>query len=144
MKTFAPTLCAISAAALLVAPSAAADDDRDWTGGRPLPPGTEVPFEPGYATQWRSYDVVRPGDPNFRNVEAQGVRVLGRYDSDSMLCLMNAKGGQWGCYVNGEKATELGYTGGGKVVTVDPVVETFAPVIRFFLSVQSRFASLSS
>ena len=101
-----------------------------------------MPFEPGYATQWRSYNVVKFGDPNYHNQGVQGVRVIGQYNSDWMMCLMNAKGGQWGCYVDGEKVTDLGYTRYGKVVTVDPVVKAFAPLITFFIELEMKFDQL--
>lgn len=142
MRHFRISIAAVAAATMLTAPVAHAQTDTDWTGGRPLPPGTQVPFEPGYATQWRSYQVLRFGDPNYRNANVQGVRVLGQYDKDWMMCLMNAKGGMWGCYVDGEKVNELGYMPYGKVVTVDPVVNTFAPVISFFLRLEMKFNQL--
>ena len=128
---------AVVLSASLLAPVAAADE-TSWTGGHPLPPGTQVPFEPGYATQWRSYDVVKRGDPNFRNQDVRGVRVIGQFNQDSILCLENAKAGMWGCYVDGKEATELAYMPYGKVVTTDPLVALFAPVIRFFLGFQAR------
>lgn len=118
------------AAAMALAPAAHAQDDVDWTGGRPLPPGTEVPFEPGYASAWKMYDVIRLGDPRFRDYKVQGVRVIGAYDRDSMMCLMNAKGGRNGCYVDGKPVTDLGWGAGGQRVTVDPTVAKFAPIIK--------------
>ena len=137
MKHLAQTTTAIALSAALLAPAAAADE-TSWTGGHPLPPGTQVPFDPGYATQWRSYDVVRWGEPNFRNQDVRGVRVIGQFNQDSILCLENAKAGMWGCYVDGKEATELTYMPYGKVVTTDPLVALFAPVIRFFLGLQAR------
>lgn len=137
MRRLTSAAAAVVVSATLLAPVAAADE-HSWTGGHPLPPGTEVPFEPGYATEWRSYDVVKWGDPNFRNQDVRGVRVVGQFNQDSMLCLENAKGGMWGCYVDGKEATELSYMPYGKVVTVDPLVNFFAPVIRFFLGFQAR------
>lgn len=101
-----------------------------------------MPFEPGYATQWRSYDVVKFGDPRYRDANVRGVRVLGQYDQDSVMCLMNAKGGMWGCYIDGEEATELAYMPYGKVITNDPVVKFFAPVISFVLGAQRDLGSL--
>lgn len=137
MRHFHRTAAAVVIAVSLLAPVASADE-TSWTGGHPLPPGTQVPFDPGYATQWRSYDVVKLGDPNFRNQDVRGVRVIGQFNQDSILCLENAKGGMWGCYVDGKEATELSYMPFGKVVTVDPLVNFFAPAIRFFLGIQAR------
>ena len=137
MRYLNRTTAAAVISASLFAPAAAADE-TSWTGGHPLPPGTQVPFEPGYATQWRSYDVVKWGDPNFRNQDVRGVRVIGQFNQDSILCLENAKAGMWGCYVDGKEATELSYMPYGKVVTTDPMVNFFAPVIRFFLGFQAR------
>lgn len=137
MRYLNRTTAAVVIAVSLLAPVASADE-TSWTGGHPLPPGTQVPFEPGYATQWRSYDVVKWGDPNFRNQDVRGVRVIGQFNQDSILCLENAKGGMWGCYVDGKEATELSYMPYGKVVTTDPLVALFAPVIRFFLGLQAR------
>lgn len=137
MRHFHRTAAAVVIAVSLLAPVASADE-TSWTGGHPLPPGTQVPFDPGYATQWRSYDVVKWGEPSFRDPEARGVRVIGQYNQDSILCLENAKAGMWGCYVDGKEATELSYMPYGKVVTTDPLVALFAPVIRFFLGLQAR------
>ena len=137
MRYLNRTKAAVVISASLLAPAAAADE-TSWTGGHTLPPGTQVPFEPGYATQWRSYDVVKWGDPNFRNQDVRGVRVIGQFNQDSILCLENAKAGMWGCYVDGKEATELSYMPYGKVVTTDPMVNFFAPVIRFFLGFQAR------
>ncbi|MEH0146318.1 hypothetical protein V6D40_01395 [Corynebacterium sp. Q4381] len=142
MKTTAKTAAALVCAVAVLSPVAHAQDGTDWTGGRPLPAGTEVPFEPGYATQWRSYDVVKFGDPRYRDSNVRGVRVLGQFDQDSVLCLMNAKGGMWGCYIDGEKATELSYMPYGKVITNDPVVKFFAPVISFGLRAQLELNNL--
>ena len=137
MRHFHRTAAAVVIAVSLLAPVASADE-TSWTGGHPLPPGTQVPFDPGYATQWRSYDVVKWGEPSFRDPEARGVRVIGQYNQDSILCLENAKAGMWGCYVDGKEATELSYMPYGKVVTVDPLVNFFAPVIRVFLDLQAK------
>lgn len=137
MRYLNRTTAAVVISASLLAPAAAADE-TSWTGGHPLPPGTQVPFEPGYATQWRSYDVVKWGEPSFRDPEVRGVRVIGQYNQDSILCLENAKAGMWGCYVDGKEATELSYMPYGKVVTVDPLVNFFAPVIRVFLGFQTK------
>lgn len=133
-----------AAAVLTVSAGPALADDVDWTGGRPLPPGTPVPYDPGYASQWRSYNVVKFGDPNYRNPDVQGIRVLGKFDQDWIMCHMNAKGGLGSCYVNGQAALELGYANYGKVVTVDPVVKPFAPIISFFVHLPSNLAALSS
>lgn len=113
MKTATKTAAAVLSAAMTLAPEAHAQDDVDWAGGRPLPPGTEVPFDPGYASAWKHYDVVRLGDPGYFDNKVQGIRVVGRYDDDKIMCLMNAKGGVSGCYVDGEPVTELGWTAGG-------------------------------
>lgn len=133
------TLAALATSVLIAPVAHAQSNDVDWTGGRPLPPSTQVPFEPGYATQWRSYDVVRFGDRNFQNPDVQGVRVLGQFDQKSVMCLMNAKGGQWGCYVDGKEATEIQHAPYGKIITTDPVVKFFAPVISFFVRLTMNF-----
>ncbi|QYH19587.1 hypothetical protein JKI95_11335 [Corynebacterium aquatimens] len=109
-----------------------------------LPPGTEVPYEAGYASQWRSYQVVKLGDPNYRNKDVRGIRVIGKFDQDWIMCHMNAKGGLGTCYVDGQSALELGYAPYGKVVTVDPMVKPFAPVLSFFIHLPSNLAALSS
>ena len=130
MKTATKTAAAFLAAAMALAPTAYGQDDVDWAGGRPLPPGTEVPYEPGYASAWKLYDVIRFGDPNFRNIKVQGVRVMGAFEGDSVMCHMNAKGGRNECYKDGKQATKLGWGRGGEVITFDPKVEQFAPLIR--------------
>lgn len=138
------TAAVLLTAAIALAPTAHAEPATDWTGGRPLPPGTAVPFEPGYASAWKMYDVVRPGDPNFRNYEKQGIRVLGRYDSNQIMCLMNMKGGLSRCYVDGKPVTDLGWGTGGMRVTTDPAVASFAPLIQGFYSLERRLSNLSS
>ncbi|WP_311355863.1 hypothetical protein [Corynebacterium riegelii] len=140
-KTAGMLAAAATVATMMFAPAAHADEDVDWTGGRPLPPGTAVPFEPGYASAWRNYDVIRPGDPNFRNPSVQGIRVIGHYDKDTIMCLMNAKGGISGCYVDGKPATDLGWGTGGIQVTVDPTVAQFAPVIRGYNDMSRQLSS---
>lgn len=134
MKTATKIAAAMLGAAMTLAPTAHAQDhgqdDVDWTGGRPLPPGTELPYAPGYASAWKLYDVVRFGDPNFRNNKVQGVRVVGAFEGDSLICHMNAKGGRTDCYLDGKKATSLGWGRGGEVVTFDPKVEQFVPLIE--------------
>lgn len=142
MKTTATTAAAVVCVAAALAPVAQAQQHSDFTGGRPVPAGTHVPFEPGYATQWYSYDVVKFGDPRFWDDNVRGVRVLGQFDQDSVLCLINAKGGMWGCYIDGEEATELAYMPSGKVITNDPVVKLFAPVISLGLQARMSVASL--
>lgn len=138
MKTAKKTAAAFLAAAMTLAPAAHAQEGVDWTGGRPLPPGTEVPHEPGYASAWKNYDVIRFGDPNFNNYRVQGVRVMGDYDSDSIMCYMNAKGGRSTCYVDLQPVTSLGWGPGGEVVTVDPTLERFAPSIRAYNEFKTR------
>lgn len=142
MRHLNRTTAAVVISASLLAPAAAADE-TSWTGGHPLPPGTQVPFEPGYATQWRSYDVVKWGEPSFRDQDVRGVRVIGQYNQDSILCLENAKAGMWGCYVDGKEVTEVSYMPYGKVVTADPLVAFFVPVIRFFLELKARLGLAS-
>lgn len=142
MKTALKTAAVLLAAAVAFAPTAHADD-TDWTGGHPLPPGTQVPFEPGYATEWRSYDVIRFGDPNFGNRNVSGVRVLGAYEGDRILCLMTFKAGMGVCYANGKEATDLGWSRGGKLVTTDPAVSRFASQIRQLASLELQLSSMS-
>ena len=145
MKTATKTAAALLAAAVTLAPTAHAQDDAqnevDWTGGRPLPPGTEVPYDPGYASTWRLYDVIRFGDPNFRNIKVQGVRVLGAFEGDSVMCHMNAKGGRNECFKDGKQATKLGWGVGGEVITFDPKVEQFAPLIKGFNNLELQLSS---
>ena len=141
MKTATKTAAALLAAAVTLAPTAHAQDDVDWTGGRPLPPGTEVPYEPGYASAWKLYDVIRFGDPNFRNTKVQGVRVMGDFEGDSVMCHMNAKGGRNECYLDGKQATKLGWGVGGEVITFDPKVEQFAPLIKGFNNLELQLSS---
>ena len=145
MKTATKTAAALLAAAVTLAPTAHAQDDAqnevDWTGGRPLPPGTEVPYEPGYASAWKLYDVIRFGDPNFRNTKVQGVRVMGDFEGDSVMCHMNAKGGRNECFKDGKQATKLGWGVGGEVITFDPKVEQFAPLIKGFNNLELQLSS---
>ena len=141
MKTTTKTAAALLAAAVTLAPTAHAQDDVDWTGGRPLPPGTEVPYEPGYASAWKLYDVIRVGDPNFRNIKVQGVRVMGAFEGDSVMCHMNAKGGRNECYKDGKQATKLGWGRFGEVITFDPKVEQFAPLIRSYNNLELQLSS---
>ena len=145
MKTVTKTAAALLAAAVTFAPTAHAQDDAqnevDWTGGRPLPPGTEVPYDPGYASAWKLYDVIRFGDPNFRNIKVQGVRVLGAFEGDSVMCHMNAKGGRNECFKDGKQATKLGWGRGGEVITFDPKVEQFAPLIRDYNNLELQLSS---
>lgn len=143
MKTATKTAAAFLAAAMALAPTAHGQDDVDWTGGRPLPPGTEVPYEPGYASTWRLYDVIRFGDPNFRDYKVQGVRVMGAFEGDSVMCHMNAKGGRNECYKDGKQATKLGWGRGGEIVTFDPKVERFAPLIKGYNELATRLSSNS-
>ena len=141
LKTAMKTAAALLAAAVTLAPTVHAQDEIDWTGGRPLPPGTEVPYEPGYASAWKLYDVIRFGDPNFRNIKVQGVRVMGAFEGDSVMCHMNAKGGRTECYKDGKKATKLGWGRGGEVITFDPKVEQFAPLIRDYNNLELQLSS---
>lgn len=145
MKTATKTAAVLLAAAVTLAPTAHAQDDAqnevDWTGGRPLPPGTEVPYDPGYASAWKLYDVIRFGDPNFRNIKVQGVRVLGAFEGDSVMCHMNAKGGRNECFKDGKQATKLGWGVGGEVITFDPKVEQFAPLIKGFNNLELQLSS---
>lgn len=141
MKTATKTAAAFLAAAMTLAPTVQAQEDVDWTGGRPLPPGTEVPYEPGYASAWKLYDVIRFGDPNFRNTKVQGVRVMGDFEADSVMCHMNAKGGRNECFKDGKQATKLGWGVGGEVITFDPKVEQFAPLIKGFNNLELQLSS---
>lgn len=141
MKTATKTAVALLAATVTLVPTAHAQDDVDWTGGRPLPPGTEVPYDPGYASAWKLYDVIRFGDPNFRNIKVQGVRVMGAFEGDSVMCHMNAKGGRNECYKDGKQATKLGWGRGGEVITFDPQVEQFAPLIRDYNNLELQLSS---
>lgn len=142
MKIATKLVTALLLGSVVFAPAAhASDADMDWTGGRPLPPGTQVPFEPGYASAWKNYDVIRFGDPNFRNHTVPGIRVIGRYDSNTIMCLMNAKGGLSGCYVDAKPVTDLGWGVGGMQVTVDPIVASAAPVIRQLNALERQLSS---
>ena len=143
MKPSLKIAAAITAVTLALTPTANAqtNDELDWTGGRPLPPGTQVPFEPGYASQWRMYDVVRFGDPNFNDYKVPGVRVMGKFDQNSILCIMNAKGGLGGCFVDGQPVTDVAWGRAGKIVTVDPVVKAFAPILNFFIRMELYMSS---
>lgn len=141
MKTATKTAAAFLAAAMTLAPTVQAQEDVDWTGGRPLPPGTEVPYEPGYASAWKLYDVIHFGDPNFRNTKVQGVRVMGDFEGDSVMCHMNAKGGRNECFKDGKQATKLGWGVGGEVITFDPKVEQFAPLIKGFNNLELQLSS---
>lgn len=145
MTTLRKFAAAFLAATVLSAPAipaaSAAEDETDWTGGRPLPEGTEVPYEPGYGTSWRSYDAIKLGNPDFRNSGVQGVRIVGNYEPDTIICAMNFKGGLGECYADGKQAVELGRGAGGKVITTDPVVAMFAPLIRPFVSLEQRLSS---
>ena len=147
MMDFTKTTAAMIAATILLAPAAHADDadvDTDWTGGHPLPEGTEVPHEPGYGSAWRMYDVIKFGDPNFRNSEVRGVRVIGDFDADQLLCSMNFKGGVGTCYVDGQQVTDLGWAKGGKLVTADAKIAPFTPIIQAFASLEHRLSSSAS
>ena len=141
MKIATKTAAALLAATVTLAPTAHAQNDVDWTGGRPLPPGTEVPYEPGYASAWKLYDVIRFGDPNFRNIKVQGVRVMGAFEGDSVMCHMNAKGGRNECYKDGKQATKLGWGRFGEVITFDPKVEQIAPLIRNYNNLELQLSS---
>lgn len=145
MTTLRIFAAAFLAATVLSAPAipaaSAAEDETDWTGGRPLPEGTEVPYEPGYGTSWRSYDAIKLGNPGFRNSGVQGVRVVGNYEPATIICAMNFKGGLGECYADGKQAVELGRGAGGKVITTDPVVAMFAPLVRPFVSLEQRLSS---
>lgn len=109
-------------------PASAAD------GARPLPPGAAVPFDPGYGTTWYSYDVA----PLSSQSDAS-VRTLGRFDGDQVLCTWN-KGGIQQCHVDGKDVVDFWGTPWGRVISTDPVVKAFAPVIRSFLSLATRLA----
>lgn len=145
MKTLRRMTAALLAATVISAPAiptaAAAEDETDWTGGRPLPEGTEVPYEPGYGSSWKSYDAIKLGNPNYRNSDVRGIRVVGNYKPDTIMCVMNFKGGVSECYSDGKQAVELGWGAGGKIVTTDPVVAMFAPVVRSFVSLERQLSS---
>lgn len=139
-RVLASVLAASAALTLTTTPAFA--DDVDWTGGHDLPPGTPVPYEPGYGTAWRSYNAVKFGDRDYFNRDVDGIRVLGQYDQDSIICLMTMKGGLGTCYVDNQPVTDIAYAPYGKVVTVDPVVKPFTPVIAFFIKLQRGIESL--
>lgn len=145
MKTLRRMTAALLAATVVSAPAiptaAAAEDETDWTGGRPLPEGTEVPYEPGYGSSWKSYDAIKLGNPDYRNSDVRGIRVVGNYKPDTIMCVMNFKGGVSECYADGKQAVELGWGAGGKIVTTDPVVAMFAPVVRSFVSLERQLSS---
>ena len=108
-------------------------EGTDWTGGYYVP-------DPGYATTWRSYDVIRFGDPRFFDYGADGVRVLGKFEGDRILCLSNAKAGMQSCEVEGQKVTE--FQGLPKTITTDPTVAMLAPVVGIVLALGYRFSNL--
>ena len=133
---------ALSATSVINTAPASADEPfegRDWTGGYYVPE-EEYPSDPGYATAWRSYDVIRFGDPRFFDYGTDGVRVLGKFEGDRILCLSNAKAGMQSCEVKDQKITE--FSGVPKTVTTDPKIAPFAPVIGFFLAIGYRFSNL--
>ena len=88
--------------------------------------------------------MIKFGDPNFRNSEARGVRVIGDFDADQLLCSMNFKGGVGTCYVDGQQVTDLGWAKGGKLVTADAKIAPFTPIIQAFASLEHRLSSSAS
>lgn len=149
-NTHAARIAALSAALALSATSvvgtgtALADelfDGPDWTGGYYVPE-EDYPTDPGYATAWRSYEVIRLGDRRFFDYGTQGVRVIGKFDGDRILCMSNAKGGQQGCYVKDQKITE--FSGYPRTITTDAKIAPFAPVIGFFLALGYKFNNLGT
>ena len=132
----------LSATSVINAAPASAEEPfegTDWTGGYYVPE-EEFPSDPGYATTWRSYDVIRFGDPRFFDYGADGVRVLGKFEGDRILCLSNAKAGMQSCEVEGQKVTE--FQGLPKTITTDPTVAMLAPVVGIVLALGYRFSNL--
>lgn len=66
---------------------------------------------------------------------------MGAYEGDSVMCHMNAKGGRNECYLDGKKATKLGWGRGGEVITFDPKVEQFAPLIQGYNNLELQLSS---
>lgn len=134
---------ALSATSIVGTGTALADesfDGPDWTGGYYVPE-KDYPYDPGYASYWRSYKVIKFGDPKFFDYGTQGVRVVGNYPSDRILCVAN-KGGQQECYVKDQKITE--FSGYPKTITTDSKIAPFAPVIGFFLALGYKFNNLGT
>lgn len=129
---FANTILAAGVAAattltLAAAPAGAAS--------RFVDPGEPVPYELGYGTYWREFDVVRPGQPN----DGDSVEVWGRFDGDKIFCAVN-KGGVQECALPGSEVTDLGWALAGRRVTTDPVVAFFAPVFKLKFRIQDKIA----
>lgn len=126
-KILATGVVAATALTLAAAPAGAAS--------RFVDPGEPVPYELGYGTYWRVYDVVRPGQPN----DGDSVQVWGRFDGDKIFCAVN-KGGLQECALPGTKVTNLGWTYGDRRVTTDPVVAFFAPLFTLKFRIQDKIA----
>lgn len=132
-------LCAASiSVALMAAPATAANYD----GGRELPPGTQVPFDPGPSTTWMWYDTVKMGEPGYFGGK-QAIRMVGQFDGDHLLCMFN-RGGTQGCYHKGQPVTRLGWTASGIVATTDPVAIRFAPLLHGLIRVIDQLQGLTS
>ncbi|MEH0146320.1 hypothetical protein V6D40_01405 [Corynebacterium sp. Q4381] len=120
-------VAAVTALTLAAAPAGAAS--------RLVAPGEPVPYELGYGTYWREFDVVRPGQPN----DGESVEVWGRFDGDKIFCAEN-KGGVQACALPGTEVTDLGWAHNGRRVTTDPVVAFFAPLFKLRFQIQDRIA----
>lgn len=125
--TLAAGVAAATALTLAAAPAGAAS--------RPVAPGETVPYELGYGTYWREYDIVHPGQPN----DGDSVEVWGRFEGDKIFCAVN-KGGVQECALPGTKVTDLGWTYGDRRVTTDPVVAFFAPLFTLKFRLQDQIA----
>ncbi|OEY03782.1 hypothetical protein A0K93_07865 [Corynebacterium sp. BCW_4722] len=132
----AAVIAAVATLAPVTAPAALAGPFR------PLPPGARVPYDPGYTGYWVAHDVVKLGDKNYFNRNVEGVRIVGKFSGTEILCVHN-KGGMQECFVDGKTVTDLGYSRSGRVLTVDPLWATFAPVIRFIHQVSTQSFNLT-
>lgn len=126
-KFLAAVFVTVNALTLAAAPAGAES--------RPVAPGTRVPYELGYGTYWREYDVVRPGQPN----DGDSVQVWGRFEGDKIFCAVN-KGGVQQCALPDTEVTDLGWSHGVLRVTTDPAVAFFAPLFKLRFQIQDRLA----
>lgn len=118
-----------SALSLSVAP-ASADDLDTSVYGHPVAADAAVPFPAPAETEWRHFNVIRYGDRNFFNPAVEGLRVRGRVNDSTALCLFDhVKYALDSCYADGKRSTSLGYSPGGPVFTFDPIVGFFAPIL---------------
>lgn len=100
--------------------------------GVPLRPGTEVPYPAPEYHEWRHMNIVRTFDPNFYNMGVEGIRVRGPVRDNEALCLVDLPNTIKHCYADGKESTSLGFSRGGDVITFNPVVGIFAPVLQAY------------